>query len=345
MMIFPNSSESICKSFRPLTGISLFLFRAWMHHTSEHKFSSPHGDFSFSINEYEALKALADIVFVPSRGFLFFYRYSICVFESVRNNTFSSPHGDFSFSIYHKKVFDNHTILFSSPHGDFSFSIVRSDVYAASISFSSPHGDFSFSIVAEHIKYSDVPTFSSPHGDFSFSIINRDYKWSDPRGVFVPSRGFLFFYDPELCNNGGKYVFSSPHGDFSFSMLPRIVVISSNQRVFVPSRGFLFFYGGFVNKRYFDIVFVPSRGFLFFYWSKNSAGWLDTYFVFVPSRGFLFFYGNQFMPGWSGTKFSSPHGDFSFSIFSVWLTVVGHIRSFRPLTGISLFLSYLIFPL
>lgn len=33
-------------------------------------------------NEYEALKALADIVFVPSRGFLFFYPISYSPYKS-----------------------------------------------------------------------------------------------------------------------------------------------------------------------------------------------------------------------------------------------------------------------
>ena len=83
--------------------------------------------------------------------------------------------------------------------------------------------------------------------------------------VFVPSRGFLFFYgagyEPKLC----QFEFSSPHGDFSFSMeienVKRIKAV-----VFVPSRGFLFFY----KHEKFEmikvcIVFVPSRGFLFFY--------------------------------------------------------------------------------
>ena len=84
--------------------------------------------------------------------------------------------------------------------------------------------------------------FSSPHGDFSFSIDKRNWNSKQRKSVFVPSRGFLFFYyDPELCNNGGKYVFSSPHGDFSFSIRD-IDEVTSDIIVFVPSRGFLFFY-------------------------------------------------------------------------------------------------------
>ena len=110
------------------------------------------------------------------------------------------------------------------------------------------------------------------------------------------------------------------------------------------------------------IVFVPSRGFLFFYHFKNNADVVRTV-VFVPSRGFLFFYdslGNRLL---RTSEFSSPHGDFSFSII-FFIAIVAHnivfvpsrgflffyinggIRNdgrghrFRPLTGISLFLCY-----
>ena len=83
--------------FRPLTGISLFLFglvKTLVRNTE--LFSSPHGDFSFSIKrKYNA--------------------------ESI-SRQFSSPHGDFSFSIEtcYTSKFEK---PFSSPHGDFSFSI------------------------------------------------------------------------------------------------------------------------------------------------------------------------------------------------------------------------------
>ncbi len=56
-----------------------------------------------------------------------------------------------------------------------------------------------------------------------------------------------------------------------------------------------------------------------------------TMSVFVPSRGFLFFYERIHSHEKSDIEFSSPHGDFSFSIISKHM-------SFRPLTGISLFL-------
>ena len=136
--------------------------------------------------------------------------------------------------------------------------------------------------------------------------------------VFVPSRGFLFFYlNVEALFSSP--VFSSPHGDFSFSILIPSHLRHYCRLVFVPSRGFLFFYPFLVTPlNDFFNVFVPSRGFLFFYDRINLT--VPKGDVFVPSRGFLFFYWHP-LP----SSFLLP--------------------CFRPLTGISLFLSYLIFPL
>ena len=110
------------------------------------------------------------------------------------------------------------SIEFSSPHGDFSFSILRvlSDIPMATgfrpltgISlfllivdiindlrnrFSSPHGDFSFSIGFGFPYALKRIAFSSPHGDFSFSIMFETMRTELTEKVFVPSRGFLFFY-------------------------------------------------------------------------------------------------------------------------------------------------------
>ena len=85
--------------------------------------------------------------------------------------------------------------------------------------------------------------------------------------VFVPSRGFLFFYKQRTAREVGE------------------------QTVFVPSRGFLFFYRCLRNQSGFIIVFVPSRGFLFFYDNLEQYVNVEGVTVFVPSRGFLFFYG------------------------------------------------------
>ena len=60
--------------------------------------------------------------------------------------------------------------------------------------------------------------------------------------------------------------------------------------------------------------------------------------VFVPSRGFLFFYKKRMSWSKKDTKFSSPHGDFSFSIFISDFFYLHLFHRFRPLTGISLFL-------
>ena len=114
-------------------------------------------------------------------------------------------------------------------------------------------------------------------------------------------------------------------------------------------------------------VFVPSRGFLFFY-CGNDCYIVSGFQVFVPSRGFLFFYGKRLLctlwvHGFSSPHgdfsfsietcytskfekpFSSPHGDFSFSIETAVLESIGKKIGFRPLTGISLFLSQRFAPL
>ena len=62
--------------------------------------------------------------------------------------------------------------------------------------FSSPHGDFSFSIICS-IPKPFFQMFSSPHGDFSFSMILLT-QYERYGVVFVPSRGFLFFYGDTL---------------------------------------------------------------------------------------------------------------------------------------------------
>ena len=107
-----------------------------------------------------------DLVFVPSRGFLFFYcgkgtfQYEVGSFRPLTGISlflflgetnidivkFSSPHGDFSFSIENSSIHNYRRRVFSSPHGDFSFSMVDTKTIVKSNGFSSPHGDFSFSI-------------------------------------------------------------------------------------------------------------------------------------------------------------------------------------------------------
>ena len=83
--------------------------------------------------------------------------------------------------------------------------------------------------------------------------------------VFVPSRGYLFFY--------------------SYLSSPPLTVT----RVFVPSRGYLFFYNlKITNKKNGAECFRPLSGLsLFLLKMKNYEMALK---VFVPSRGYLFFY-------------------------------------------------------
>ena len=128
--------------------------------------------------------------------------------------------------------------------------------------------------------------------------------------VFVPSRGFLFFYWLHGICSVVKQVFSSPHGDFSFSMLG--VVAFPFKIRFRPLTGISLFLCTSIDVPEEDLVFVPSRGFLFFYRFRLLCIYLNT--VFVPSRGFLFFYQRPDGDRRSDDGFSSPHGDFSFSI-------------------------------
>ena len=109
------------------------------------------------------------------------------------------------------------------------------------------------------------------------------------------------------------------------------------ETVSVPSRGYLFFYGHscFFHAK-FQFVSVPSRGYLFFYHISSLID-LDSYkkfpsplgvisfftlrknglncleLVSVPSRGYLFFY-------------------------PLLLYRYNPVSSFRPLSGLSLFL-------
>ena len=102
----------LCSSagFRPLTGISLFLSNAPEIPTPlAVEFSSPHGDFSFSINIINTI--------------------------TKEEEKFSSPHGDFSFSIPRLYHYRSLSVWFSSPHGDFSFSIAKTEESKVSLSF------------------------------------------------------------------------------------------------------------------------------------------------------------------------------------------------------------------
>ena len=158
-------------------------------------------------------------------------------------------------------------------------------------------------------------------------------------GVFVPSRGFLFFYGGTSYDRTSSAIwFSSPHGDFSFS-----ICITGNmwigQQLFSSPHGDFSFSIKVMRKRgFFSLSFRPLTGIsLFLYFFRYL---INPYIsVFVPSRGFLFFYVDEpiHSDAWY-TLFSSPHGDFSFSMVGK-VTQENVCTCFRPLTGISLFLS------
>ena len=158
-------------------------------------------------------------VFVPSRGFLFFYNIKEHMMDLLRF-LFSSPHGDFSFSIILTAVNTIEQLGFRPLTGISLFLLWQWLLHRFRLSGFRPLTGISlflFGLVKTLVRNTEL--FSSPHGDFSFSIGSTVWRWWLHRTVFVPSRGFLFFYE-EL---GEMYKleqvkFSSPHGDFSFSI-------------------------------------------------------------------------------------------------------------------------------
>ena len=131
--------------------------------------------------------------------------------------------------------------------------------------------------------------------------------------VFVPSRGFLFFY--------ASY---------------RLIQSSTN--CFRPLTGISLFLSICSFVWYSMISFRPLTGISLFLWQAEVHVVSKEDSVFVPSRGFLFFYLLLILQTTLQCLFSSPHGDFSFSIIKPILGCEVYFR-FRPLTGISLFLS------
>ena len=134
--------------------------------------------------------------------------------------------------------------------------------------FSSPHGDFSFSIVPLLFTFNIfcITVFVPSRGFLFFYGANVQMQYNGYI-VFVPSRGFLFFYrDKPLSERNRSECFRPLTGISLFLWLIQNTLQNNKKRVFVPSRGFLFFYD--VQKEYSKsnkFVFVPSRGFLFFY--------------------------------------------------------------------------------
>ena len=165
-------------------------------------------------------------------------------------------------------------------------------------------------------------------------------------------------------------MFSSPHGDFSFSINNRFWLYRMGGTSFRPLTGISLFlwtlHGGSVSA---NICFRPLTGISLFLWHLQDSGFFSI--RFRPLTGISLFLSCARI-AWEiqPRGFSSPHGDFSFSIFypafatRLWWFQIVFVPSrgflffydmknngavfticFRPLTGISLFLSYLIFPL
>ena len=155
------------------------------------EFSSPHGDFSFSIKNMRTEETKHE-VFVPSRGFLFFYQFDK-YYDEVRKKVFVPSRGFLFF--YEGLGMNSADAIVFVPSRGFLFFYPRCVwcIYV-SIMFSSPHGDFSFSIERRQNGSNKKVSFSSPHGDFSFSIVALIPFVFASVLVFVPSRGFLFFY-------------------------------------------------------------------------------------------------------------------------------------------------------
>ena len=156
------------------------------------KFSSPHGDFSFSMMDPDwfrkhltSFRPLTGIslflsflmlpivsssaVFVPSRGFLFFYAHvcSICEFLDCFR-----PLTGISLFLSSCRRHPRTCLLRFRPLTGISL--------------------FLYYLVKEKVVLGKK--FSSPHGDFSFSICFDTSVNTHLEHVFVPSRGFLFFY-------------------------------------------------------------------------------------------------------------------------------------------------------
>ena len=327
--------------FVPSRGFLFFYSRSSLPQSSDMVVFVPSRGFLFFYRYGIKHIAVPGSVFVPSRGFLFFYRCGICCNNSAGSG-FRPLTGISLFLFYVEVMYQLKTMVFVPSRGFLFFYMLgdleecfgksvfvpsrgflffygdKMAVIKRYLRFSSPHGDFSFSIYCGFVK-GTVDRFRPLTGISLFLwMYDRTYDASD--FVFVPSRGFLFFYW-------------------------RLQNKQALNEVFVPSRGFLFFYPvcSFFHFLLVQQVFVPSRGFLFFY-CMATFFYILTDPVFVPSRGFLFFYGVCENMKRASLSFSSPHGDFSFSMAEVHV-ISKEDMSFRPLTGISLFLSYLIFPL
>ena len=156
--------------------------------------------------------------------------------------------------------------------------------------------------------------FSSPHGDFSFSIKCPGNSYTAGGWVFVPSRGFLFFYKHYKHDYERRGKVFVPSRGFLFFYALRLFLSTASSRCFRPLTGIsLFLWRWQHGGSSWHFRFRPLTGIsLFLYTPKEEL--IEYLTVFVPSRGFLFFYDGEEKSVIYVSKFSSPHGDFSFSI-------------------------------
>ena len=187
--------------------------------------------------------------------------------------------------------------------------------------------------------------------------------------VFVPSRGFLFFYREVSQPSARAWIgfrpltgislflcvvdlsdrpFQSPRfrpltGISLFLFWP-IMSFVSDRMSFRPLTGIsLFLLAANCPSKFLQVTFSSPHG-DFSFSIKMTTAEKKAKKGFRPLTGISLFLYNVFFTRTIGHPFSSPHGDFSFSM-TIPGTMIWPTCRFRPLTGISLFLSYLIFPL
>ena len=156
-------------SFRPLTGLSLYL---------QHPDICIIGLFCVS---------------VPSRGYLYIYRFAEYTNEIVMYS-FRPLTGLSLYLLIVKKLLNFRMMLFPSPHGVISISTV----------------------IGRYLTSPDS-MFPSPHGVISISTMFLLSMMITLLKVSVPSRGYLYIYQMAKSDRLTIYPFPSPHGVISIS--------------------------------------------------------------------------------------------------------------------------------
>ena len=158
-------------SFRPLTGLSLYL----------------HGNFSIMHPQ--------KLCFRPLTGLSLYLQYPQCILQPFVK--FPSPHGVISISTwFRKEIMKCQELMFPSPHGVISIStrFWWKGRWKRDLQFPSPHGVISISTVKGRHDGSPGSKFPSPHGVISISTDTVHIMMCEPPNVSVPSRGYLYIY-------------------------------------------------------------------------------------------------------------------------------------------------------